>query len=664
MTLSYRNIKNGASKNYITYNLPGDLPLIERTEGDMAFVTSVNSLYIYSDGWQAIRIQNEVPELLSVPPATVSIPIGATYSFTLDATDPDGLEIIWSYQIISGSASVNVINLNDNQFSFSALDDTVFTVRFKASDTVNEVTVDTEFTITNQPPSAPTLLSNGGVTANIAIADIGSLVNYQFTSTDPEGSSVTFSATPSASDDVSLINYSVLGDTLSVIANRDSVGPLVFDVTASDGKYTATTPFNITRTAPYWDISSNGYQDRVEAASTTDPFNRFGDSLDSHKDYLIVGAYNDDDNPSGVFSPQNHGTAWVYKYDSVAGTYSLEQQLTSPNVPSNAVGTIYGHSVAIGESVAFVSAHGHDGGNGVNSGSVEIFTRSGVTWTHAGQLLAPSPAAQNKYGYTLAYHPNNDGTTGRLVVTAPGNNTVYVYGVSGSTCTLNQTITGPNYPGTTDPVTYNEFGNSVAIHHNTLAIGVTTRNQSPGVWSIGVGAVCIYQDSGSGFVFEDVKYGTATTYRDNYADPGCVSVYRDAVMVGARNDNQTGTGSGPGAVWIFEKVNNTWTQTFTKAGAVNTQQEIGRGVALYDKCAVTNQIDAGITNKPIAWHFRKSGSTWASNQQVSYLVNTPADTDTNWHLNGATIDWDKIIMGGDHTNPGGGEGIFYLFKGV
>ena len=165
-------------------------------------------------------------------------------------------------------------------------------------------------------------------------------------------------------------------------------------------------------------------------------------------------------------------------------------------------------------------------------------------------------------------------------------------------------------------------------------------------------------------MFEDVKYGTATTYTDNYADPGCVSVYRDAVMVGARNDNQTGTGAGPGAVWIFEKVNNTWTQTFTKAGAVNTQQEIGRGVALYDNCAVTNQIDAGITNKPIAWHFRKSGSTWASNQQVSYLVNTPADTDTNWHLNGATIDWDKIIMGGDHTNPGGGEGIFYLFKGV
>ena len=267
MILSYRNIKNSASKNYITYNLPSDLPLIDRTEGDMAFVISVNSLYIYSDGWQPIRIQNEVPELVSVPPATVTIPIGSTYNFTLDATDPDGLPILWSYEVISGSTSVNVINLSNNEFSFNALDDTIFTIRFKARDTVNEVTTDTEFTITNQPPSAPTLLSNGGVTANIGIADIGSLVNYQFISTDPEGSSIAYSATPSASDDISLINYSMLGDTLSVIANRDSIGPLVFDVTASDGKYTATTPFNITRTAPNWTING-GYQDRVEAAST------------------------------------------------------------------------------------------------------------------------------------------------------------------------------------------------------------------------------------------------------------------------------------------------------------------------------------------------------------------------------------------------------------
>ena len=664
MTLSYRNIKNSASKNYITYNLPSDLPLVDRTEGDMAFVISVNSLYIYSDGWQPIRIQNEVPELVSVPPATVTLPIGSTYNFTLDATDPDGLPILWSYEVINGSTSVNVINLSNNEFSFNALDDTIFTIRFKASDTVNEVTADTEFTITNQPPSAPTLLSNGGVTANIGIADIGSLVNYQFISTDPEGSSIAYSATPSASDDISLINYSMLGDTLSVIANRDSIGPLVFDVTASDGKYTATTPFNITRTAPYWNISSNGYQDRVEAASTTDYFNRFGDRLDSYKDYLIVGAYNDDDNPSGSFTPSNHGTAWVYKYDSVTGTYSLEQQLISPNVPSNANYTMFGHSVAIGESVAFVSVPGYDGGNGLNSGSVEIFTRSGVTWTHAGQLLAPSPAAQYKYGYSLAYHPNNDGTTGRLVVGEPGSGSVYVYGVNGSTCTLDQTITGPNYPGTSDPVEAQEFGNSVSIHHNTLAIGVRSRYQSPGVYTPGVGAVCIYQDSGSGFVLEDVKYGTATTYTDDYADIGCVSVYRDAVMVGAPNDSQTGNGAGPGAVWIYEKVNNTWIQTFTKTGGVNTQTQIGKCVALYDKCAVTNSKDIGNTNKPIAWHFRKASSTWAAYQQTNYLINAAADTDSNWHLNGATIYWDKIIMGGEHTHAGGGEGIFYLFKGV
>ena len=663
MTLSYRNIKNSASKNYITYNLPSDLPLIDRTEGDMAFVISVNSLYVYSDGWQPIRIQNEVPELLSVPPATVSIPIGATYIFTLDATDPDGLEIIWSYQIVSGSASVNVINLSNNQFSFNALDDTVFTVRFKASDTVNEVTVDTEFTITNQPPSAPTLLSNGGVTANIAIADIGSLINYQFTSTDPEGSSITFSATPSASDDISLINYSLLGDTLSVIANRDSISPLTFDVSASDGKYTATTPFNITRTAPSWNINSNGYQDRVTAASTTDSLNRFGDSLDSHKDYLIVGAYNDDDNPSGSSSPQNHGTAWVYKYDSVAGTYSLEQQLISPNVPSNAANTIFGHSVAIGESIAFVSAHGHDGGNGLNSGSVEIFTRSGVTWTHAGQLLSPNPLAQRIFGYNLSYHPNNDGTTGRLVVTEPGNTTVYVYGVSGSTCTLNQTITAPNYPGTSDPVAAQKFGNSVSIHHNTLAIGVETRYQSPGVSVGGVGAVCIYQDSGSGFVLEDVKYGSATSYADNYAAPGCVSVYRDSVMVGAPADGNPGTGVGPGAVWIYEKYLGAWSSNYVSTGIAGSQVSLGSCVALYDKCAVTSQRDTS-SNKPMVHHIRKTGSAWTQIQQVSYVINTVADTDTNWKLNAATVDWDKIIVGGEHTNAGGGEGIFYLFKGI
>ena len=147
MTLSYRNIKNSASKNYITYNSPSDLPLVDRTEGDMAFVTSVNSLYIYSDGWQPIRIENQAPTFVNVPPSVVSVSNGSTYSFTLNATDPDGLPIIWSYEVVSGSTGVNIINLNNNLFNFSALDAVTFTIRFKASDTVNEVTSDTQFVI-------------------------------------------------------------------------------------------------------------------------------------------------------------------------------------------------------------------------------------------------------------------------------------------------------------------------------------------------------------------------------------------------------------------------------------------------------------------------------------------------------------------------------------
>ena len=111
----------------------------------------------------------------------------------------------------------------------------------------------------------------------------------------------------------------------------------------------------------------------------------FGLSTAISGDTVVVGARGDDDDVTGV----NSGSAYVFVRSGT--TWTQEAKLT----PSDAAaGDAFGVSVAISGDTVVVGAHGDDDDvGGPDSGSVYVFTRSGLTWTQEAKLTASDAAA-------------------------------------------------------------------------------------------------------------------------------------------------------------------------------------------------------------------------------------------------------------------------------
>lgn len=149
MSQIYKNIKNSASKDFKSYATQNDLPLSNVVDGSIAYVESVRTLYIFDTGaWYGIRLSNDPPVITSAPPERVLLQSGDTYTFELQGEDPDGLPVIWTYEVIEGDASGNTIDLLGNQFSLTANNvGKAFVIKFSVTDGALTTSTQTRFVL-------------------------------------------------------------------------------------------------------------------------------------------------------------------------------------------------------------------------------------------------------------------------------------------------------------------------------------------------------------------------------------------------------------------------------------------------------------------------------------------------------------------------------------
>lgn len=146
------NTSNRASATFgigggtTSYDTIGDLPLVDNSTGDTAFVTANNKLYIWNGaGWYAIATVNETPTWDSggSPESTYAVPNdGSSLTITLAASDPEGFAI--TYTAVTDSefdAFAEITQNSDESFTVtklsSATENATGTVTFRASDGVN-----------------------------------------------------------------------------------------------------------------------------------------------------------------------------------------------------------------------------------------------------------------------------------------------------------------------------------------------------------------------------------------------------------------------------------------------------------------------------------------------------------------------------------------------
>ena len=355
------------------------------------------------------------------------------------------------------------------------------------------------------------------------------------------------------------------------------------------------------------------------------------------------------------FSPSNYGTARIYKIDQANQTVTLEQQLESSYITASSE---FGHAVAIYDDVAFVSLPRWS----TQTGLVEIFTRSGTTWTSVAQLQGTG--TQSLFGHDISLCKRS----GKLAITEPSRNRVYIYTGSGSSWTLSQTITAPTYPGTDDLLVAQRFGEGVHIDKNQLIIGIKTAYHQPNVSNASTndnGAVCYYEDDGSGYALSEVFSGSWTEAGE-FGHKGKLAIFNDQMIIGCPgHDNNSNPPIGKGRVFMYEKNSlGVWENPSivkTYSSSSNRGQREGEAVAIWDKTKLWTSQNAGISNKP-RLHKRVGGG--GSNSTT--LNEFSNETDTGWRLKGLAIQWDKIVTGGDHGNISGGsattEGLFYYYQ--
>jgi len=148
----YSELKNTSSGGGI-YATVADLPVSEVVTGTKAYVSETNKLYFWSgSAWYSATLINTTPTITVGGNTTYALAADGTPTIvTLEANDPEGIPITWSYAVTAGSlGSIATVAQADNVFTITPSTTVAgnFTITFTASDGVNLATSASEFSLT------------------------------------------------------------------------------------------------------------------------------------------------------------------------------------------------------------------------------------------------------------------------------------------------------------------------------------------------------------------------------------------------------------------------------------------------------------------------------------------------------------------------------------
>lgn len=421
--------------------------------------------------------------------------------------------------------------------------------------------------------------------------------------------------------------------------------------------------------------------DVLKAAGTFKGSNgaAIGDSVALSRDglTLAVGATADRSNATGINgNPADssiQGAGAVYVFSKVNGRWVQQAYVKPPATAS--VDEHFGWSVALsgdGNTLA-VGSEDDSSATGVNgdvndsskplAGGVNIYTRSGGTWSHQAFLKAGNTDAGDDFGLALALSEdgntlvagargddsnartvNGDGTDN----SANGAGSAFVFVRNGATWSQQAYLKASN----ADPS--DSFGESVAISGdgNLVVVGApgersnaTGVDGDPTINSVDSGAAYVFQRSGTAWTQQHYLKASNSGSSRNFGLKVAVSSDASTIAVGGPNERSASrgingstssstTGTNSGAVWVFAATATSWRQqAYVKASNADANDFFGSSISLSTDGSVlavgafqegsgapgfngTQNNDAGASGSGAAYLFRRSGTAWT---QAAYL---------------------------------------------
>ena len=359
------------------------------------------------------------------------------------------------------------------------------------------------------------------------------------------------------------------------------------------------------------------------APATLESDDWFGESVSISGSYAIIGARGE--GTGGWANYTDEGCAYIYIQNGA--TWEQQQKIVASDRASE---DYFGYSVSISGDYAIVGAP-FDDDDGSLSGSAYIFVRSGTTWTQQQKLVASDAAASDFFGTAVSI--SND----YAIVSAYGNDdagnssgSAYIFVRSGTTWTQQQKLVA------SDAAIGDFFSWSLSISGDYAIVGAYSDDDS-------------YNDSGSAYIF--VRSGTTWTQQQKLVASDAaaadyfgnsVSISGDYAIVGMRNDDDDGYGSG--SSYIFVRSGTTWTQQGkVVASDAASEDYFGNSVSISGDYAIVGahkNDDAG-NSSGSAYIFVRSGTTWTQREK---LVASDATTG-DWFGYSVSIDGTYAIVG-------------------
>jgi len=403
-------------------------------------------------------------------------------------------------------------------------------------------------------------------------------------------------------------------------------------------------------------------------ASNTSANDYFGYSVAVCGDTVVVGAYQEDSNATGVNGNQadnsasNSGAAYIFVRSG--NVWSQQAYLKASNTEA---GDQFGYSVAVSGDTVVVGAYGEDSSaTGVNgnqasnsadaSGAVYIFVRSGSDWSQQAYLKASNTGTSDLFGYSLAISgdtvvvgalfedSNATGVNGNQANNSvDGSGAAYIFARSGNAWSQQAYLKASN-TGAID-----QFGYAVAISGDTVVVAAPFED-SNAVGVNGNGANNSSGESGAAYIFvrDGAVWSQQAYLKASNTDLGdqfgwSVAVSGDTVVVGAPSEDSNGTGVNgvqnnnnsllSGAAYIFIRFGAAWgQQAYLKPGFTQASANFGFSVAVSGDSVVVGApresgSATGVNGNPIiggnsieesgaAYMFTRVGTAWS---QLAYL---------------------------------------------
>ena len=493
------------------YNTSSNLP-VSANEGDQAYVSSNNRLYIFANGgWYNIALINRTPYWITEADGsyTLSTTGGATIIEIL-AGDSDGT--IPSYTATTDSDFNQVATItqdSDSRWIITPIDSEngtalagTGTVTFRASDGVNLVSTLSTFSLTFGPDwsVAPT---ESRIIASDAQAD------------------------------------GYFGFSVSISSDSNYVIAGARDHTVS-GFTTAGAAYVYVRSGSTW-----SQQQKITASDAAESVG-FGiaAAINSDGTYAVVGA------PLSDTGGTNKGAAYIFVRSG--STWTQQQKIQASDTVSDTGSFSFGESVSISSDGSYVIIGAQYGDNGGTSdtGAAYVFTRSGSTWTQQAKIVASDASASSGFGYSVSI--NSDATyaaVGAFGVDTPGLNAgaAYIFTRSGSTWSQQQKIVS------SDLQTGDGFGRAISINPDGSYVIVGSYGEDDG--GENAGAAYIFTRSGSTWSQQQKITASDAQAADQFGQGVAFNSDASYVIVGAAFKN-----GGEGAAYIFERSGSTWTQ--------------------------------------------------------------------------------------------------------